>query len=251
MNPKRKELQAVLNGQEFGCNRFLSVLDYHCKQAQAYASTSNAIAVLSDFITSHCYIYSGLFGHILGLPEFSQADSSFEDNIFDCIPDEELLKRHILELRYYKFQKDRPVADRQNYMMLSLVHFRLHDGSMVPVLHRTYYLESDPTGNIWLGLCTYEPFLSLASADDGHIINLRTGLVVDQTEYQSYDNKILSERQIQVLALLSQGLSSKEIADRLHISINTVSRHRQDILAQLQVPNTAKAVEIALRMHII
>ena len=202
-------------------------------------------------MTSRCFIYAGLFGRVLGLPEYSQTASSFEDNIFDCIPDDELLKRHILELRYYKFQKDQPVHDRQNYMMLSVVHFRLPGGAVVPVLHRTYYLESDPKGNIWLGLCTYEPFLSSVNADEGHIINLKTGLAIDQSEYRSYDSKILSTRQAQVLLLLSQGLSSKEIADRLHISVNTVSRHRQDILAQLQVPNTTSAVDIALRMHLI
>ncbi|MCS2560342.1 LuxR C-terminal-related transcriptional regulator [Bacteroides ovatus] len=46
-------------------------------------------------------------------------------------------------------------------------------------------------------------------------------------------------------------MSSKQIADNLNISVHTVNRHRQDILATLKVANTASAVEIALRMNII
>ncbi len=62
---------------------------------------------------------------------------------------------------------------------------------------------------------------------------------------------MLSPREKTVLSLLSKGRSSKQIADILHISVNTVYRHRQNILASLQVSNTAAAVEIALRLHLI
>ena len=49
----------------------------------------------------------------------------------------------------------------------------------------------------------------------------------------------------------NKGVPSKQIADKLNISIYTVDRHRQDILASLKVANTAAAVEIALRMNLI
>jgi DNA-binding NarL/FixJ family response regulator len=51
--------------------------------------------------------------------------------------------------------------------------------------------------------------------------------------------------------LIAKGVPSKQIADKLNISIYTVNRHRQDILASLKVANTAAAVEIALRMNLI
>lgn len=44
---------------------------------------------------------------------------------------------------------------------------------------------------------------------------------------------------------------SKQIAERLNISSNTVNRHRQDIIAALNVPNTIAAVEIGLKMKLI
>lgn len=41
---------------------------------------------------------------------------------------------------------------------------------------------------------------------------------------------------------MKQGLLSKEIADRLSISINTVNIHRQNILQKMQVNNSLEAV---------
>ena len=69
--------------------------------------------------------------------------------------------------------------------------------------------------------------------------------------YEACDRKILSRRQLEILSLIAKGVPSKQIADNLNISVYTVNRHRQDILASLKVANTAAAVEIVLRMNLI
>ena len=45
--------------------------------------------------------------------------------------------------------------------------------------------------------------------------------------------KILSDREIEVMALIVQGYINKEIADRLHISLSTVITHRKNIMDKL------------------
>lgn len=40
----------------------------------------------------------------------------------------------------------------------------------------------------------------------------------------------LSERELEVLFLMSEGLSSEKIADRLHVSAHTVKTHRKMLL---------------------
>jgi two-component system, NarL family, invasion response regulator UvrY len=52
----------------------------------------------------------------------------------------------------------------------------------------------------------------------------------------------LSEREIEVINQIKDGLSSKEIADRLGISIKTVEVHRHNILKKLKVKNTASLI---------
>jgi len=57
----------------------------------------------------------------------------------------------------------------------------------------------------------------------------------------------LSEREREVLVLLAQGASNKEIADRLVISEGTVKNHVSNILSKLQAENRTQAAEIARR----
>ena len=52
----------------------------------------------------------------------------------------------------------------------------------------------------------------------------------------------LSEREQQVLALLSEGLLYKEIGDRLGITIGTIKQHIHRIYDKLHVQNRTEAV---------
>jgi len=51
----------------------------------------------------------------------------------------------------------------------------------------------------------------------------------------------LMSREIEVLQLVANGLSNKEIADRLHISTWTVITHVKNIFKKLQVHNRTSA----------
>ncbi len=50
--------------------------------------------------------------------------------------------------------------------------------------------------------------------------------------------KLLTLREKEILPMLIRQMTSKEIADKLGISPNTVNIHRQNILDKLEVPNT-------------
>jgi DNA-binding NarL/FixJ family response regulator len=63
--------------------------------------------------------------------------------------------------------------------------------------------------------------------------------------------KALTDRQQQVVRLISEGRTGREIADLLGISINTVERHRQDVMAKLCLHNRAELVKYAIRKGLI
>ena len=60
---------------------------------------------------------------------------------------------------------------------------------------------------------------------------------------ESAADTLLTSREREVLALAKEGMFSKEISEKLNISIHTVNRHRQNILEKLQVDNMIEAVK--------
>jgi len=61
----------------------------------------------------------------------------------------------------------------------------------------------------------------------------------------------LTPRQREVLQLLAEGRSMKEIAVLLDISPRTVAFHKYEIMAQLNVKSTAQLVQYAVRHHVV
>ena len=53
-------------------------------------------------------------------------------------------------------------------------------------------------------------------------------------------SKDLTLKEIEIVTLISKGLTSKEIAEKIHISPRTVETHRHNILKKLQIPNAAQ-----------
>lgn len=254
MESKDLELRSILTGQHFEPDHNHEPLLHEAKAlACSFAKLTNGIAVLSDFCNNKCYSYSGKFGqNMFSLPEYSvDGNSPFEEEIFNGIRKDDLLERHILELRFFNLIKSIPDENKTNYLMSCIIRFNRPDGTIIPVLHTSRYIQCHTNGSVWLALCTYIPLpLSDACFERG-IINSVTGETVKKDQYATTDSTILSKRQTEILSLLARGNGSKQIAEKLHISVHTVNRHRQDILAALKVTNSSSAVEIAMRLHLI
>ncbi|MDY7040361.1 MAG: response regulator transcription factor [Chloroflexota bacterium] len=62
-----------------------------------------------------------------------------------------------------------------------------------------------------------------------------------------HPNDILSEREMEVLALLIEGLSDREIGERLFLAESTVKKHVANIRDKLGAANRTQAVSIALK----
>jgi DNA-binding NarL/FixJ family response regulator len=61
----------------------------------------------------------------------------------------------------------------------------------------------------------------------------------------------LSEREVQVVELLSQGMRNKELAASLGITERTAEVHVRNILSKLNVQDRTAAVSVAIRRGII
>lgn len=62
---------------------------------------------------------------------------------------------------------------------------------------------------------------------------------------------ILTKRELEVLKEVSMGLSTKLIADKLHISIRTVETHRINLMKKMEVHNSAELIKKAMDLNLI
>jgi DNA-binding NarL/FixJ family response regulator len=63
--------------------------------------------------------------------------------------------------------------------------------------------------------------------------------------------EVLTSRQREVLQLVAEGLTSKEIAERLELSVKTVESHRAQLMKRLGVSNIPGLVRFAIRLGIV
>lgn len=68
---------------------------------------------------------------------------------------------------------------------------------------------------------------------------------------QSISENVLSNKETEVLGLISKGLTTKEIAEKLFVSSRTIETHRANILKKLEVKNTAELIKKAAKMNLV
>jgi DNA-binding NarL/FixJ family response regulator len=64
-------------------------------------------------------------------------------------------------------------------------------------------------------------------------------------------NQLLSERELEVITLISLEYSGKEISEQLFITLNTVETHRKNIMKKLKIKNVIGIVKYALKNNLI
>ena len=101
-----------------------------------------------------------------------------------------------------------------------------------------------------------ELFSAIETIREGKIYvspHLTNGLVDEWAKIRREDGSIISEperlttREKEVLKLITEGKSSKEIADLLSISVRTVEHHRANMMNKLNLKKTADLVKYALQ----
>ena len=68
---------------------------------------------------------------------------------------------------------------------------------------------------------------------------------------QKVSENIISNKEKEVLGLISRGLTTKDIASKLFVSTRTIETHRANILKKLEVKNTAELIKKATEINLI
>jgi len=82
------------------------------------------------------------------------------------------------------------------------------------------------------------PFIETSFSSE-RIIEFVKNILSNSRSFTDNQDNELSSREIDVLKCVALGMSNKEIADRLFISIHTVITHRKNITAKLGIKSTS------------
>ena len=145
-------------------------------------------------------------------------------------------------------------SEKKNYKLVYDFRVKNTSGIYMRFIHQLTVLEQDRLGKTWLLLIVTDLISekALESSPQRRMININTGklyLFKDEDDFQT--DTLLTKRESQVLKLLSQGLDSRDISERLFISVNTVNNHRQKILNKTKSENTTQAIFYAKKIGII
>lgn len=75
----------------------------------------------------------------------------------------------------------------------------------------------------------------------------------EEEDDRNYDELAaqITQRELEILQLIALGLTSQDVANKLFISKNTVETHRKNMLAKLNVNNTAALLKIAYKKGLV
>lgn len=126
-------------------------------------------------------------------------------------------------------------------------------GEYKRITEQIQILEFDKIGNIWLSLSIVDiaPNQALPYIVNSKIVNFKTGEVFSPVDRYFNQKRILSVREIEIIKLIALGMLSKEISEKLHISVNTVNTHRQNILKKFDVDTSIEAIRYAENLGLI
>lgn len=151
---------------------------------------------------------------------------------------------------FFSFSED----EKLNHKLVSEFRILNAAGKYIRVIEQQHVLELDHLGNLWLALSILDISPNQQNLNEGlksELINFRTGKIILINRMPDELTVQLTRREKEILNLVKSGLLSKEISDKLAISLHTVNTYRQKVIGKLGVNNSMEAVMLATRLGLI
>ncbi len=232
-------------------------LDYsklnHYKQLLSYLdSFENNAYEIFDLLSKEHVFFSSKFLGILGY-DLENMHTYDAEELFDSkIHPDDYLKMTEIGVYFIEMMLKAGIEDIRNSKLFFDFRMLNVNNEYIRVIKQHKILEFDEKGNPWLtmGIINVSPEKNLDLPVKARLVNTLTG----ETFYfpdnipEKAKKHPLSERELKVLELVSNGYSSKEISEKLFIATNTVNTHRQRIIEKLGVRNTTEALKVLQEM---
>ena len=202
--------------------------------AQEYISYMKILEQAGSFAV----FLSDRFGHYYYVTEYIEPPQELDIEQLVHPDDLEVVRR--IDKKVWEFLDTLPEEEKLAYKYIYEMRV-LDRGKYVRMIYQMRLLAFKDDNFLAMGMIDLAPEQSANTSVRFQIKNCLTDEVVPFT-IESATDVLLTPREREILALAKEGMFSKEISEKLNISIHTVNRHRQNILEKLQVDNIIEAI---------
>jgi transcriptional regulator, luxR family len=202
--------------------------------AQEYISYMKILEQAGSFAV----FLSDKFGHYYYVTEY--IETSQELNIENLVHPDDLEVVRRIDKKVWELLDTLPEEEKLAYKYIYEMRV-LDRGKYVRMIYQMRILAFKDDNFLAMGMIDLAPEQSANTSVRFQIKNCLTDEIVPFV-IESATDTLLTPREREILALAKEGMFSKEISEKLNISIHTVNRHRQNILEKLQVDNIIEAI---------
>lgn len=228
-----------------------SILDKHIRLLETInVVQDSAISIFDLYKKKHVFI-SSRFESMLGW-NINEAHEQGNEYMDERMHPEDAIRLTKAGMYFLKLGFAFPMDARESLKSYKLINdYRTKNkfGDYVRVIEQQKALELDRYGNVWLALSVLDvsPDNDILTPSRSRLVDTGTGelFIFPPEDFKEKELPKLSGREQEILSLIAKGMVSKQIADKLFISVHTVNTHRQRIIEKLNVSNTFEAIKYA------
>lgn len=146
----------------------------------------------------------------------------------------------------------KPIASKLHELKEIIICHYTGDGNRVDMLN-SVLLDIIMCERDLMGHCEVEDCLFVPAVRDLES-SVKEGLNMDnrmETDVMSEALSDLTEREREIISCVARGMSNKEIADKLCLSVHTVATHRRNVSSKLEIHSTSGLTIFAIIHHLI
>lgn len=229
---------------------------FNCTQPKT--SQFAPVTFLIDYATrKYIYMDEGCF-NLMGFSSSYYYESGLENYLKSWHPADFRIINEMVFPDNLKFLKTIP-RDKYTDIIFTYNYRALNSkNDYVTIMQRCSYIPGNKAGRpcgligVAINITHFKNDMSIIHTIE-EAISCNDGIVhalLFKKIHPVYDAKsiqLLSKKEIEILVYLAEGLSSKQIAFKTNLSINTINNHRKNMLAKLQCKSSSELVNYAVR----
>jgi len=232
------------------------------QEPRSIVSRFAPVTYLLDYATGKYLFIEETCFNLLGYTAAYLLQAGHGEYIRKWHPEEfELLNGEIFGDNYH-FLKTLPLERYADFIFSYNCRMLNPKGEYVKILQRYSYIPSNCMGNpsgaigIILDISHFKNDDSIVHTIEESVRH--NGELVNQLVYKKIHpvytvniSRPISKKELPVLKGMAEGMSSKQIADRLQLSINTVNNHRKSMLNKTGCKNSTELLNYVVRQGVI